>query len=156
MQKTVLYFCDRREKVIQLARIKYDASLMKYMSLFEKVTRARVKDCFSDKNNILVFVVQETQLGKAVGKKGVMIKKLESIFKRRLKVVEFSNDLVQFVKNYVYPIETRVISEEDGIVVIEGADARAKGLLIGRNAQNLRALEEVCRRYFSVKEIKVV
>jgi len=49
------------------------------------------------------------------------------------------------------------ISEDEmGIVTIAGPDSKTKGLLIGRNAQNLRNLEANVRRYFEVKEIKVV
>ena len=33
---------------------------------------------------------------------------------------------------------------------------KTNGLIIGRNAQNLRELENVVNRYFKIKEIKVV
>ena len=138
-------------------KIKYDVSMMKYMSLFEKQTKALLKDCFMDDVlSSLTFIVQPGQLGKAVGKKGVNAKKLEKMLQKNIRIIEFNPDLLQFVKNMVAPLKVADIKQEESIVIITGPDTRTKGLLIGRNAQNLRNLEKNVRRYFEVEEIKVV
>ena len=45
---------------------------------------------------------------------------------------------------------------EEGIILIKSRDTRIKGLIIGRNAMNLRNLEENVKRYFKINEIRVV
>jgi hypothetical protein len=55
-----------------------------------------------------------------------------------------------------HPLIVTDVTEEDGIVTIHHDDLQTKGLLIGKNAKNLRNLEKNVRRYFDVKEIKVV
>lgn len=139
-------------------KIKYDASLINIMFLFEQVTHAKLKDCFMDeKLNSLTFVVLPGEMGKAIGKKASNVRILEAKLQKRIRVVEFSSDKLQLIRNMVMPLRVEDISEdENGIITIRGPDTKTKGLLIGRNAQNLRNLEENVRRYFEVKEIKVV
>jgi N utilization substance protein A len=134
----------------------YDVELLKLMKLFEDLTRARVKDCFHNKEK-LVFVVQEGELMKALGKDRANLKRLEEKLNRNIKIVEFNPDLLIFIKNLMYPLRFLEISNDDGIVTIKGPDTKTKGLMIGARAQNLRNYEEITKKYFdNLKEIKVI
>ena len=129
---------------------------MQKIALFENLTHSKVKDFFDDPvQERLVFIVEKGQLWTALGKKSANVKKLMDKFKRKIKIVEFSDDLCEFVKNMVHPLKVHDVTEEDGIVTIRHEDMQTKGLLIGRNAKNLRNLEKNVRRFFDVKEIKV-
>lgn len=128
---------------------------MKFISLFETITQAKLKDVVDEESRLL-FVVEEGEIGKAIGKNGVNVKRLENVLNKRIRIVEFNNDLLQFVRNLIYPLAAREIKEENKIVTIAGQDGKTKGLLIGRNAQNLRAYENVAKRYFEIEGIKVV
>ena len=135
--------------------IKFNIDIIKYISLFEKITRTKVKDCIESEQG-LVFIVVQGQIGKAVGKQGANIRRLEGLFKKKVKIVEYSDDLIEFVRSYIMPLRADSIREEEDIIIMTSTDTKTKGLMIGKNAQNLRKLEEVSRRYFDVKEIKVV
>ena len=137
-----------------MTRIKYDTNLMGYMSLFESVTNTKLKDCIS--NDILLFVVQENQIGKAIGKGGANARKIESALRKKIKLVEFSPDVKQFIANMVYPLQTGNIEEKEGIITIMGQDTKTRGLLIGRDSKNLIHLTSVVKRYFNISKIKVV
>ena len=140
-----------------MERIKYDMSLMKIMSLFETATRCQLKDCFIDKNELLVFVVDEEHMSRAIGREASNVKRLESLLNRKIKILGYTPELVQFVKNVLYPIRVNGIREDEGILTIDGSDMRTKGLLIGKNAQNLKNNLWIIQRYFdNVKEIKVI
>jgi len=141
-----------------LAKIVYDEDIMKKMALFEAVTKAKLKDLFDDPvQERLVFIVQPGELWRALGKKGANVKRLEDKFKRKLKIVEYSDDLVTFVKNMAMPLRISDVSEEDNVVTIRHDDMQTKGLLIGKNARNLRNMEKNIQRYFpDLKEIKVM
>ena len=127
---------------------------MRYMSLFESLTGAKVKDCIL--NDIVMFVVHENEMGKAIGKHASNIKRVENTLKKRIKLVEFNNDVSQFVQNLIYPLKAREIKEEDGIVTVYGEDTRTKGLLIGRDRRNLNSINDIVKRYFKIEEIKVI
>jgi|TARA_B100001964_G_C14233516_1_gene601263 N utilization substance protein A len=138
-----------------VAKIKYDINIMKYMSLFESLTGARVKDCIV--NDGIFFIVHENEMGKAIGKKGSNLKRVENTLKKKIKLAEFSSDLVQFVQNLIYPIKAKEIKEEeDGTVTIYIDDRKTKGMLIGRDRHNINSIADTVKRHFDVNEIKVV
>ena len=155
MQKAILYLYAWRVKGIMM-KIKYDLNLMKFMSFFESLTNTRLKDCFIDKNSLLVFVVEENQIAKAIGKKGVNVKNIKEKLNRKIKIVEFNPHLETFIANIIRPLIGKEIKVDDKIVTIVGPDTKTKGLLIGRNGQNLRNYEEIVKRYFDINEIKVI
>ncbi|MDP6647913.1 MAG: NusA-like transcription termination signal-binding factor, partial [Candidatus Woesearchaeota archaeon] len=136
-----------------MARIKYNSDVMKYISLFESVTRAKIRDCIV--NEAIIFIVHENEMGKAIGKQGSNIKKIENIMKKKIKLVEFNNDVSQFIQNLIYPIKAKEVKEENGIVTIYGSDTKTRGMLIGRDKHNLNSINGIVKRYFGVTEVKV-
>jgi transcription termination/antitermination protein NusA len=137
-------------------KITYDANLMQFMNIFSSVTNAELKDCFYDQTQTLVFVVKENELGKAIGKRGFKVRLLDKALNRKIKIVEFNPDVVQFIKNVVYPIETKSIELKEKTVIIEALDSHSRGFLIGRAAQHLRNFEFIVKRYFDITEIRVL
>ena len=135
-------------------RIIYNSDIIKLITLFESMTGAKVKDCIS--NDKLVFIIEENEMGKAIGKNGVNIKRIEKALKRKVKLVEFSNDIAQFIRNITYPAQITEIKQENDAIIIQGKDVNSRAMLIGRERQNLNHLTEIVRRYFDTKEIKVV
>jgi transcription termination/antitermination protein NusA len=136
-------------------KIIYDASVLATMKTFENMTRAAIKDCIVEEERI-IFVVLEGELKKALGKGAENIKKLGEKFKKKAKVVEFSTNMLTLIKNFIHPLKVENMTEQDNVVVLESTDTKVKGLLIGRAAKNLRALENNIRRYYpDLKEIKV-
>ena len=136
-----------------MARIKYSSDLMKYISLFESVTRAKVRDCIV--NEDVIFVVHENEMGRAIGKQGSNIKRIEGILKKKIRLIESSNDVSQFVQNLIYPIRAKEIKEEDGLVTIYGNDTKTRGMLIGRDKHKINSINDIVKRYFKIKEVKV-
>ena len=137
-----------------MTRVKYDSELIKLMMLFESMSGAKVKDCIS--NDKVLFIVGENDMGRAIGKNGANIKKFENKLKKKVKLAEFSNDVAQFVRNLAYPAEIADVKNEDGVITIHGRDSNSRAMLIGRERQNLNHLTEIVKRYFDVKEIRVV
>lgn len=127
---------------------------MKLMTFFESMTGAKVKDCIP--NEKLVFVIEENEMGKAIGKNGINIKRMENALKKKIKLIEFNNDVLQFVRNMVYPIEISDVKREEDNIIIQGKDTSTKAMLIGRERQNLNHLSGIVKRYFDVREVKVV
>lgn len=123
------------------------------MALFESMSGAKVKDCIE--NDKLIFIVEENEMGKAIGKNGANIKRMENILKKKIRLIEFSGDIVQFVRNLSYPAEVLNIKKDDGIVTIYGKDTNARAMLIGRERQNINHINSIAKRYFDIREIRV-
>ncbi len=136
-------------------KIKYDMEMMKIIAMFERLTHVSAKDCF-EHNEAIYFLVPEGEVRKAVGKSAQNAKKLSAMLQKKIKIIGYSEDLCQFVRNMIKPLQVRDVTVEGKIVTITDDDPRTKGLIIGRNAANLRALEQHVRRHFDIEEIKVV
>jgi len=136
-----------------VVRIKYNLDVMKYISLFESLTGAKVKDCIVDDK--ITFIIHQNEMGKAIGKQGSNIKRVENTFKKKLKLVEFNEDISKFITNLLYPLKIKEIREENGVYSIIGGDTQTRGMIIGRDRQNINSLIDIVKRYFKIEEIKV-
>ncbi len=125
-----------------------DAETIKVIALAESLTRAHVKDC-AMMGDILVFIVEGPFLGK-------MIRQLEQMVKKRVKFVSYSPEVMQFLRNLIYPLEIEKKEEKEGVLYITGKDTETRAKLIGKNASHLRALEGIIKRHFPIQEIRVV
>jgi N utilization substance protein A len=135
-------------------KIIYNKEIMKFIAFFEAMTNAPVKDCLVDTNSQLIFIVNKDNMGKAIGRKGSNVRKIESALKRKIKIVEFNPLVIEFVKNLISPLKAE-ISEQNNTLHIRCHDANTRSLLIGRDARNIRNYENIVKRYFN-KQLKVV
>jgi len=138
-----------------MSNLVYSQETMQRISFFESLTGARVKDFFDDSLSQTTIIVENGDIAKAIGKGGRNIKKIEGFLKRKIKIVEFSTDLLTFVSNLIYPSKIKNSSLEEGIITLIPLDNNNRGLLIGKAAQKLRNYEKIVQRYFDLKEIKV-
>jgi len=123
-------------------------------NLMEKFTRAKVKDCFTDEEGVIFFVVAPGELGKAIGKGGSNIQKLQGELQRKIKIIEYSDDPAEFVKNIIYPLRVQGINKESEAIIIKDTNKKAKSLLIGRQGRNLKLINRAVKRFFNL-EVKV-
>ena len=84
------------------------------------------------------------------------LERMENKLKKRVKLVEFNNDISAFIRNMIYPIEILDVKQENDVVTIYGKDTNSRAMIIGRERQNINYLSDIVKRYFSIKEIKVV
>ncbi len=140
-----------------MIKITYTQELMGIMVLFDRITHVSLKDCFEDKNQILTFVVDVENLGRAIGKHAVFVKKLEQLLKRKIRILGFHSNVRQFITQVIYPLHVTSVILENDILILRNNDRKTKSLLIGRNAQNLRNTEAIVQRFFpDIAEVKVM
>lgn len=134
--------------------MKYDTKLIGLITVFENTTRAKVKDAFLDKRDVLVFIVEEGDGGKAIGRMGSTVRRVSSMMKRRIRIIEFNNDVLEFVKNIIDPIKDVTLTREGDIVSIKAKDTQTKGLLVGRERSNINETNVITKKFFKV-EVKI-
>ncbi len=134
--------------------MKLDITTIGYITTFEGVTKTNVKGCFFNKNKQLVFIVKEGQGKKAVGKKGMHIRRLEGLINKKIKIIEFNSNAEEFAKNIIFPLKSPEVKLEDDVLKIKTDSVHLKALLLGREKANLKELQEIVGRYFS--SIKII
>ena len=123
-----------------------------YINLFESLTKAKVRDCFLNKE--LTFIVEEGYIGKAIGKKGYNVFKMSRLTKKRIRVIEFNDDIILFIKNLISPVESKIY-KENNTIFIQPSNSIDKGIIIGRERKNLKEINKILSNYFNV-DVKVV
>jgi N utilization substance protein A len=139
--------------------VKLTSEELNYIALFEGTTGARVKDCVIEEDRSLVtFVVNEGDIGLAIGKSGSSVKRVRNMIGRSVGVVEYSEDPLKFLKNAFLPAKVKSvkISEQEGkrvaTVVVDVMDKR---LVLGRRRRKLLNAKKLAQRHHQVNDIVV-
>jgi N utilization substance protein A len=124
---------------------------IKCISLFENITKARVKDCIEGED-ILFFIVNAGQLKRSLGKNGSNIRRLRKLFKKNIDVIEYSPDIKRFIRNIFHEFKINEVTiEQKGEppqnIAYVAVDMKDKGKVIGRNSRNLKLAKEIINRY---------
>ncbi len=140
--------------------IKLTTDQMRMMSLFQNVTGATARDCVEDeKQNRVIFVVNNGKMGLAIGKGGSHIKSLQNIVKKNVELVEFDEDPANFLKNLLnnklvseVKINTRPDGSKQAIVMV---DPKKKGIVVGREGRNAEKARLLAKRYFDISSVLI-
>ena len=140
--------------------IKLSTDQMRLISLFQNVTKATARDCLDDeKQNRIIFVVNEGKMGIAIGKGGSNIKSLQNILKRNVELVEYFDDPIKFLKNILNPkfvnevkLDTKPDGSSQAIIIV---DHGKKGLVVGREGRNAEKARLFAKRYFDITNVQI-
>jgi len=140
--------------------IKLSTDQMRLMSLFQNVTGATARDCVEDeKQDRVIFVVNEGKMGLAIGKGGSHIKNLQNIVKRNVELVEYSDDPTKFLKNILNPklvSDVKMNRRDDGTLqAIVTVDPKKKGIVVGREGRNAEKARLLAKRYFEISSVMI-
>jgi len=140
--------------------IKLTTDQIKLMSLFQNVTGATARDCIEDeKQDRVIFVVNQGKMGLAIGKGGSTIKNLQNVVKRNVELVEYSEDPAEFLKNMLNPklvSEVKINKRLDGsLQAIILVDAKKKGIVVGREGRNAEKARLLAKRYFQISSVLI-
>ncbi len=140
-----------------MAEVTFDEQTIKYVALFQDLTRTTVVDCVNAEDR-LVFVVKEGDIGKAIGKKGEHVAKLKRLMNKDIHVVEYSDDPEKFVANVFRNYEVRGVQLEQrgdithATVTVEPSK---KGRAIGKDGRNLRMSRDLIARHHPIQSVSV-
>ena len=137
-----------------MARVKLDQETFGLSSLMERITRAKVKACIKEEDTIY-FIVAPGELGKAIGKGGVNIKKVQQEFGKKVKIIEYRDDPAAFLRNIIYPLKVENVSLQGKELLIDDQNKKIKGQIVGRDKSNINFINRVVRRFFDL-EVRVV
>ena len=140
--------------------IKFTSKEMRYISLFESITGANVKDCIvNEEQSRVIFVVKEGEIGMAIGRGGRNIHTLEKMTGKKHEIIEYSERPAQFIKNALKPAmvkEVRITERPNGkTMAVVTVNPRDKGVAIGKNGRNAERLRFLAKRYFQIESVSI-
>ncbi len=134
-----------------------DMQVMRYINLFDRVTRVPTKHCFVY-NNTLIFVVPKKLVSRAVGPDGKNVKKISETFRKKVKVIampEKQEQISKFVSELVDPVSFNKLDLNKEVATLS-AGRQNKAALIGRNRAREKELESILKNLFDIKKFKIV
>lgn len=132
-------------------KVTLDQNTIQSINLFQTLTGSSVVDCLVEEDCIY-FVVADGQYGLTVGKNGVKIKNAERVFKKPIKVFEYSEDLEGFIRKLIP--ETEEISGKGKLIFIK-VSQKDKPKVVGKAGKNIKIVNRFLQRLFDVEELKV-
>lgn len=139
--------------------IKLTEKEMRYISLFEAATGANIIDCL-EYRDVVVFVVGEGEMPRVLAKKGTKIQNFSKLIKKKVKVVEYSNDPARFIQNALQPAKliepVRITERADGRkIAVALVDTKYRAVAIGKEGKNIELVRILAKRHHNIDHVMI-
>ncbi len=132
---------------------------LRLLSIFQDFTGAAAFRCIRDEeNNKLYFLVNPSDLGRAIGRRGANVKILSKLLGKQVEIVPYSPDmsLEEFLSKLL--MGAKILSlklvekgeEKRLIVKVEEAD---KGKAIGRGGRNIERARKILKELYGIDKV---
>ncbi len=136
--------------------VKLSSESIRYLTLFENLTGASVKDCIVLDDRV-IFVVKKGDMGIAIGKGGINVERARELIGKRIEIIEHSDDPIEFIANIFKPIKVNVkLMNRRGKKIAQiSVSPELKGIVIGKGGKNINKAKELARRHHDIEDIIV-
>ena len=132
-----------------------DMQDLRYLNLFNKVTKISTRYCFNY-NNTVIFFVPKALIRRALGEEGRNIKYIGEVLKRRIKIFPIphgTEDAQRFIELLVNPVQFKKLEINPNEIIVT-AGMQSKAALIGRDKRRLVEMQKIIRGFFG-RDFKV-
>lgn len=141
-----------------MTEIKLDQETLRLFALFEKVTRARARDVVEEEDR-KTFVVDEGQVGKAVGRGAQNLKRLRDLLDVDIDVVGYAEEPEKFIRNIFHRFKVESVEfkprGDQGEVAHVTVDAAEKGKAIGKAGRNVNMARTLAKRHHDIVDVVI-
>ena len=117
---------------------------IRLINALENLTGVSAKDCIIEEN-IISFLVNEKEIGKAIGKNAVNVKELESKLKKRIEIIGFYKKPENIIKNS-FEVKLKEVKKKGDKLIISLDPLEKKRLF--SNTGRLRRIKILIERNY--------
>lgn len=135
--------------------IKLDAETLRVFAMFERMTGAELKDVIEEEDRI-IFVVVEGQVGRALGKGAVNLKRLRENINKEVVLLGYAADREQMLRNVFHRFQVQSVEWEDrngDIIAHVKIPQEEKGKAIGKGGRNIQLARMLMKRHHQVADV---
>ncbi|MGZ7129988.1 MAG: NusA-like transcription termination signal-binding factor [Halobacteriota archaeon] len=140
-----------------MTEVKLTTEGIRYIALFESLTQAVARDCYiDDENDRVIFVVKKGDMGLAIGKNGNNINRVKRSIGKHIEIVEFSDDVEEFIANALQPVSVKkiqVVTKESKKLAYVEVTSKDRGIAIGKNGRNIHKAKVLAQRHFRLEDV---
>jgi len=138
--------------------IKLSEEQIRFISLFENITGAVARDCIIDnESERIIFIVKPGNIGLAIGKAGINIKRVREFLHKAIDVVEYADNELKFVENTLSPAKIKSVTvqeKRDGRrIAMVTVDSKDRGIAIGKNGRNVARARLLAKRHYNIDDV---
>ena len=140
-----------------MVEIKLDANTLRTFAMFESMTGAELKDVIDEEDRI-VFVVVEGQVGRALGKGAVNLRRLRDAMQKEVVLLGYAADREQFLKNVFHRHQVEKVEWEDrngDIIAHLKIPQEEKGKAIGKGGRNIQLARMLMKRHHQIADVSL-
>ena len=140
-----------------MVEIKLDADTLRVFAMFESMTGAELKDVIEEEDRI-VFVVVEGQVGRALGKGAINLKRLRESLGKEIVLLGYAADKEQFLKNVFHRFTVEGVEWEDrngDMIAHVKIPQDDKGKAIGKGGRNIQLARLLMKRHHQVGDVSL-
>jgi len=142
-----------------MTEVKLTTEGIRYIALFESLTRAIARDCYvDDENDRVIFVVKKGDMGLAIGKNGNNINRVKKSIGKHVEIVEYSDEVDEFVANALQPVfvkKVQVVVKENKKLAYVEVMSKDRGIAIGKNGRNIQRAKVLAQRHHGLEDVIV-
>ena len=131
--------------------VKLDTDTIRNIAAFERITRVHARDCITI-DDCIYFLVESEKMGVAIGKNGAVIKEVRKTFGKPVKLFGYKDNPEEFLKQMIPNIRSIDINNDSITISVPNDD---KVAIIGKNGRNIKAIKEIMKRHFAIKNLKL-
>lgn len=131
--------------------VKLNTELIRNIAAFEKITKVHARDCLV-MDDCIYFLVNPSKMGVAIGKNGSVIKEVRKAFGKPVKLFEYREKPEEFLTAAIPGIKGVEVSKESATITVPRSERVA---LIGKNGRNIKAIKEIMKRHYDIKNLKI-
>jgi len=129
------------------------------LNTLERATGAKANDVYAT-NECVTFIVQQGDLGKAIGKQSANLEHLRKAFGKNVDLVEDADTLRTFLGNVFRGVEFLSVEEKEDAangrktVLLKVSEAH-RGKAIGRGGEKINRARALVKRRFGYDDVKI-
>ena len=141
-----------------MPQIRLSNEELRYLSLFESLTGAQVKDCVIDnERGRILFVVKQGYMGLAIGKNGANVRRLKKLLGKNVEVVEDADRPEDLIRNSLLPAKVhsvKITKSPDGkTIAYVTVNPQEKAIAIGKDGNKITRARILAKRYFDIDNV---
>jgi len=139
-----------------VGEVRLSSEALRLMATFEAQTGVVPRDCLFEDEERVVMVVSSADMGRAIGRNGININRVSKTFGKPIEVVEYTDDVGQFVKNVLQPAtvsRVRIQDRHGRKVAVVDIPVRERGVAIGRDGRNIAKAKLLAHRHYELDDI---
>jgi N utilization substance protein A len=141
-----------------MTKIKLSGDEIGFIAAFQRLTQTTARDVTITNDSGVVFVINQGDMGRAIGKKGTNIRQATKILNKEVHVVEYSEDPVKFISNAMHPLRPKniIIEEKNSKRVAKvSVEKRDRASAIGSKGRNIQKLKRIVTRNHDIDDVMI-